>query len=370
MRGVVAAFALSVVAVAAPVAADPLDAALGKALFDRPWATAPTVTRADDGLGPLYIARSCVACHPAGGGRGVLPPGVGASLRLADDPVYGRQLQTAAVAGQDGEGRLTLREEKRAFRYPDGAQTELRRLVPAVADPAFGPVTAALSLRLAPPLYGLGLLEQTGARFGWKADQPDLPHQAAAAFQLDIGMSTPFYPEPWGDCTAAQTACRAAPHGDSPEFDGLEIHSAMLDLLAVYLRALPPPAPAQPDPAGAALFDQTGCAGCHTPGRTLPDGRVIAPYSDMALHDMGAGLSDAVPGVAACGAQWRTPPLWGLRDAPRDAAGRLALLHDGRARSVEEAVLWHDGEAAAARDRFAALSRRHRQTLLRFVGAL
>lgn len=353
--------------------AEPLDFAMGKALFDRPWAQAPTATRADDGLGPLFVARSCVACHPKAG-RGALPPGMGAALRLDNDPVYGRQLQTAAVTGLAAEGRLILKEEFKPVRYPDGAEAQLRRLVPEVADLSAGPITVATSLRLAPPLLGLGLLERAGARFGWKADQPDLIQQAAAAFHLDIGMSTRFYPQHEGDCTAAQTDCLKAPHGDSPEFDGLEISNKMLDLVAVYLRGLPPPKPGESDPAGAKLFDETGCAACHTPALPLPlplpGGGEARAYSDMRLHDMGPGLADQVPAGEASGAQWRTPPLWGLRDARRDDAGNLMLLHDGRARSIEEAILWHGGEAQDAQRRFMNLPAKRRAALLRYVGAL
>ena len=350
-----------------PKAAEPLEFAMGKALFDRPWAQAPTATRADDGLGPLFVARSCVACHPKAG-QGALPPGMGAALRLDNDPVYGRQLQTAAVTGLAAEGRLILKEEFTPIRYPDGATAQLRRLVPAAVDLGDGPITVESSLRLAPPLRGLGLLERAGARFGWKADQPDLIHQAAAAFHLDIGMSSRLYPQHEGDCTAAQTGCLAAPHGDSAEFDGLEISNKMLDLVAAYLRGLPPPKPGKADPAGAKLFDETGCAACHTPA--LSPGGEVRPYSDMRLHDMGAGLADKVPAGEASGAQWRTPPLWGLREARRDDAGNLMLLHDGRARSIEEAILWHGGEAQDAQRRFMNLPAKRRATLLRFVGAL
>lgn len=362
-----------------PAYGESLDFAMGKALFDRPWVAAPALTQADDGLGPMFVARSCAACHPAAG-RGAPPPGLGTVLRFADDPVYGRQLQPSAVPGQPSEGRLEVREEFQTVRYPDGAVVELRRLIPSVADPGFGPPPAVASLRVAPPLHGLGLLEQAGARFGWKADQPDLRRQVAAAFHLDVGMSTPVYPQHWGDCTETQTACRAGPHGDSAAFDGLEISGKMLDLVAVYLKRLPPPPAPRPDAAGARLFAQTGCAACHTPATTLDDGRKVAAFSDMKLHDMGPGLADGVPGVAdpagplvaapARPEQWRTPPLWGLRDAEPDDAGRLALLHDGRARSVEEAVLWHGGDAEDAKKRFTALSAAQRAALLRYVGSL
>ena len=132
---------------------------------------------------------------------------------------------------------------------------------------------------------------------------------------------------------------------------------------------MPPPASPKPDRKGEKLFAQTGCAACHSPTLSLQD-RFIAPYSDLRLHDMGPGLADEVPGVAAAGSEWRTPPLWGLRDAPKDPQGRLNLLHDGRARSVEEAVLWHGGAAEDARRRFVNLPAARRRALLRFVGNL
>ena len=290
---------------AGAVAADGLDAAMGEAVFERIWVPAPASTQSADGLGPLFNARSCAACHPdAGRGR---PPetgaaddrGVGFVLRLADDPLYGRQLQTLGGGGPAPEGRVTLTWQDAKVAFPDGSTTVLRRPAVAVGDLAYGPLTVAedgRSPRVAPSVRGLGLLERvpdadilafadpddrdgdgisgrpnrvTGpdgapalGRFGLKAAHPTVASQNAEAFHLDIGMSTTYHTEPWGDCTAAQGDCRTAPHGDSPQFEGLEVPSALTAVLATYVRSLPPAGGLEPpaDAAGAALFAATGCA--------------------------------------------------------------------------------------------------------------
>ena len=388
--------------------ADGLDFSMGQALFERPWVAAPASTQAADGLGPLYNARSCAACHP-GAGRGRPPAGedpedqgIGFVLRLNDDPVYGRQFQTRGTPGQLPEGRVTVtyRDEKVAF--PDGSTAVLKRPIYGTADHGYGPMAAgtALSPRVASRLHGLGLLERIPeadilaledpddhdgdgisgranrigdalGRFGRKANHPTLSHQDAEAFSLDIGMSTPLVPTPWGDCTEAQVACRAAKHGDSPQFEGLEIPSALLALVDSYLHGLPPAGAARvkSDLEGATLFAATGCAACHRPSfgiRAGSDAQTIHAHSDLLLHDMGDDLADGVPAAEASGREWRTAPLWGL-NALAAEDGRLALLHDGRARSIEEAVLWHGGEAAKARDRYMTLSRTDRQRLVLYV---
>ncbi len=410
----------------APVLADDLDSRIGEGLFRRQWVAAPTTIQAADGLGPLYNARSCASCHPrGGGGRPPDPaaagdPGVGFALKLNDDPVYGRQIQSNAIPGQTAEGRPTVRYREETVRFPDGDTARLRRPAYGVADLGYGPLAEAtvLSARIAPRVHGMGLLdripeadilaeaERQGreggregggrvagrpnrialdgtvriGRFGWKATNPTLTRQDSEAFSLDIGMSTPSFREPWGDCTPAQAACRDARHGDSKQFEGLEIPSTIIGLIDAYLRDLPPDGGLEPpkDAAGTALFAAAGCAACHRPAFTTAEDsghpalskRTIFPHSDLLLHDLGDGLADGLgDGVAmgeARGRDWRTTPLWGLnRLAPDD--GRLSLLHDGRARSVAEAILWHGGEAEAARDHFMALPRDARKRLVRYV---
>lgn len=420
--GLAAALLLTAAVLAAPALADEaLDARIGEGLFRRMWVAAPTATQAADGLGPLYNARSCATCHPRGGGGRPPDPavaddqGVGFAIKLNGDPVYGRQIQSNAILGQIIEGRPSVRYREETVRFPDGDTARLRRPTYAVTDLGYGPLAeaTALSARVAPRVHGMGLLDRIpeadiqaeadrqaeanrssggtvagrpnripldGAprigRFGWKATHPTLSHQDSEAFSLDIGMSTPFYREPWGDCTAAQTACREARHGDSKQFEGLEIPSTVIGLIDGYLRSLPPDGGLEPpkDKAGSALFADTGCAACHRPSYTTAEDiehaalskRTIFPHSDLLLHDLGDGLADEVPMGEARGRDWRTTPLWGLNRLAKED-GKLSLLHDGRARSVTEAILWHGGEAEKARRNFMDLPRDARKRLVRYV---
>jgi CxxC motif-containing protein (DUF1111 family) len=272
-----------------------------------------------------------------------------------------------------------------------------------------------LSPRLAPPMIGLGLLElvpeadilaaadpddrdgdgisgrpnrvwsralsrSTLGRFGWKAGEATIPDQTAGAFAADIGLSTPLIPEPWGDCSQAQEQCRRGPHGLSPG-ETTEVSRTLFDLVVFYGRNLAVPPRRDVDaPAvrrGEQLFAAAGCASCHRPllvtGRdpTRPEHSLITirPYTDLLLHDMGEELADGRPEWQASGREWRTAPLWGL-GLTRTVSEQVALLHDGRARSPLEAILWHGGEAQAARDRVIALSRDERAALLAFLDSL
>jgi CxxC motif-containing protein (DUF1111 family) len=403
---------------------------LGNILFRKLRVAAPAPTPDSDGLGPLYNARSCEACHRRDG-RGAVPDGIPATrglvLRLAlpggtaaePDPVYGRQLQDAAVPGQTAEGQVSITYAERPVILADGTIVSLRRPVYRIADAAFGPLSDGpiLAPRLAPPMIGLGLLEAIPAadilaradpgdadgdgisgranlvdcaefgqpmlgRFGWKATEPTIRAQIAAALADDMGLSNPLRPDPWGDCTAAQAACRDGPHGQAPGLhDGLEVDGESLDLLTLYSRNLA--VPERPSAAnkqvlrGKARFAAAGCPACHVPKSVtarLPDRpeqsfQLIWPYSDLLLHDMGEGLADGRPEGLATGSEWRTPPLWGI-GRTHAVAGREAYLHDGRARSLLEAILWHGGEAQAARNRVIALSAEERRALLDFLQSL
>ena len=391
-KTILAGAALAGLAVSPAAAAD-LDFAMGKALFDRLWTSAPAVTDATDGLGPLFNARSCATCHP-GGGRGGFEEdagghitGTGLVLHLGSasgdgDPVYGRQVQNLAVQGLTIEGRLQ--------RAASGGVT--------LRDAGYGPLhpDTHTSGRLAPDLHGLGLLERVPesavealadpddrdgdgisgrvnrayaadgspalGRFGWKAGKASVTTQSAAALNLDIGLSNPVYPHHHGDCTAAQTDCLSAPHGASPRFENLEVSGEMLRLIAAYVDGLPP-RPRSSDAESLALFEETGCGTCHRPELPLDDGGRVSAYTDLLLHDMGEELADGLGDHEASGREWRTAPLWGLGHANR-------FLHDGRARTLAEAVAAHGGEAAAARDAFAALPEPERARLLSFLSGL
>ncbi len=405
-----------------------LDFEIGRALFERLWVSAPSSTQAADGLGPLFNARACRSCH-LNDGRGA-PPGNGedalslvAHLSRVDgsgqsgpEPTYGYQLQPLALHGHRGEGRLRVGYTEQPLTLADGETVSLRHPSYRIEDLGYGELDpdARLSPRLAPQLIGLGLLEaipdaailqwadpedQDGddisgrahwvgagedrqlGRFGWKAAQPTLDAQNQIAFLRDLGLSTPDHPAGAGDCTARQPHCLAAPDGNSPQLGNREAPREVTDLTASYTRHLAVPArrdlEAPEVRRGEALFHAIGCAACHRPHfRTADDdpdpalaSQKIAPYTDLLLHDMGEGLADHRPEGQANGREWRTPPLWGI-GLSEQVNGHGYYLHDGRARSLLEAILWHGGEAQGARDRVVALSAQERRALLRFVESL
>ena len=210
-------------------------------------------------------------------------------------------------------------------------------------------------------------------RFGWKANQPSIRQQTAAAFLGDLGITSPIYPEVM--CTTSQVECLSAPNGGEPELD-----ERRLDRVTSYVALLAVPRRENTDTTevllGRALFRAVGCDQCHTPSFTTGEHRfevltdqVIWPYTDLLLHDMGPELADDRPEFDASGSEWRTPPLWGIGRL-EEVTGQRRLLHDGRARSVAEAILWHGGEAQSHRDLFLTLSTEQRQALVRFVESL
>jgi CxxC motif-containing protein (DUF1111 family) len=207
-------------------------------------------------------------------------------------------------------------------------------------------------------------------RFGWKGDAPGIPEQVAGAFAGDLGLTSRLHPA--DDCTAAQPDCQEADSGGDPE-----VEDHILDLVILYSRAVAPPVRRAADApevrAGQALFDELGCAACHTPAHTTGpaalaghEGQRIFPYTDLLLHDMGPGLADDRPLGQASGQEWRTPPLWGL-GLIDEVSDHTRFLHDGRARNLTEAIVWHGGEAEESRDAFLGLSAAERAALLTFV---
>ncbi|HET6161022.1 MAG TPA: di-heme oxidoredictase family protein [Dongiaceae bacterium] len=418
--------ALLVFTSGAQAAEDSMDTVLGKALFERLWVSAPSSTKAADGLGPLFNARACSSCHHNGGRASValkegdLPPSAGLTLRigavdkdgkLAPHALLGEQVQTMAVPGLQPEGHLRATFETHTEQLADGTAVELRRPRMSIAGLKSPGVMAWLSPRLAPDLHGVGLLEQVSlsrlsaladpddldgdgisgsiimgqygeqdiepGRFGWKADEPDLDHQISAAFHADLGLATPLRPDLWGDCTAAESGCRAAPQGAAP--GAAEVDGSIVSLIGTYLRALRAPARSQAgaDTArGAAIFAAIGCGTCHTPNQPAQraDETIwFSPYTDLLVHDMGDGLADRAAddqvSKVAGARDWRTAPLWGLGARVAQPNGPN-LLHDGRARSVLEAILWHGGEAAPAKQRAADLSAEDRAALIAFLESL
>ena len=396
----------------------------GNSFFNQSWVQAPSSTEARDGLGPTFNARSCSGCHFKDG-RGAPadddPDALGLLMRLSvpgegehgqprGDEVYGGQLQDRAIPDVPAEGTLVIEHDEIDGEYADGERYSLRAPRYRIEQPEFGALPEALQMspRVAPAMIGLGLLEaipearlreladpgdddgdgisgklnrvwsveregMTIGRFGWKAEQPDVLQQSAGAFNGDMGITSRLFPQQ--NCTPSQPECMGAASGGEPE-----ISDDLLDKLVLYARVLAVPARRGGDDPevlrGKALFAQLGCDGCHVPSHETEDaavpelsGQKIWPYTDLLLHDLGDALSDQRPVFAAKGEEWRTPPLWGI-GLIRAVNGHDRLLHDGRARGVAEAVLWHGGEAEPSADGFRQLSREERDALVRFVESL
>ncbi len=336
-------------------------------------------------------------------------------LGVVPEPVYGGQFQDMAVPGVAPEGKVRVDYTAVPVRFKDGTEIELRKPSLNITQLGYGPMhpDTRFSARVAPPMIGLGLLEAipkeailanaeaqakanngiTGrpnqvwddaqqktvlGRFGWKAGQPNLNQQNVHAFSGDMGLTTSL--RPFDDCTDAQTACKQAPSGNGPNGEP-EVSDNILRLVLFYSRNLAVPARRDVNApevlAGKTLFYQAGCQSCHTPKYTTaanaaePElaNQVIRPYSDLLLHDMGDGLADNRSEFQASGRQWRTPPLWGI-GLTQAVSGHTQFLHDGRARNLLEAVLWHGGEAAAAQQQVLSFNAEQRAALLAFLNSL
>ncbi|AGA85722.1 di-heme oxidoredictase family protein [Stutzerimonas stutzeri] len=409
-----------------------LDFSVGNSFFRNPWVIAPASTTARDGLGPLFNTNACQNCHIKDG-RGHPPAPDAASavsmlVRLsipagpehaevvrergiAPEPSYGGQLQDMAVPGVAPEGKVRLRYSSERVQFADGTEIELRKPIIELSELGYGDMQpdTQMSLRIAPPMIGLGLLEaipeeallanadpddrdgdgisgrpnrvfdQTTrqtvmGRFGWKAGQPSLNQQNADAFFNDMGLSSSLLSG--SSCTERQTECRAMPDGGEPE-----VSDNILAQVLFYTRNLGVPARRNVgDPqvlAGKTLFHRAGCQSCHVPQFTTaadaaePElaNQLIRPYTDMLLHDMGEGLADHRPEFEASGREWRTAPLWGI-GLTQTVSGHSQFLHDGRAHNLLEAILWHGGEAEKARQVVLGFNQEERNALLSFLESL
>ena len=394
---------------------------VGNSFFKQNWVTAPASATARDGLGPFFNARSCSSCHfKDGRGRapdfdGELSTGYLVRLALANgtglDPNYGGQLQDQAIPGVPVEGHVQITYAAINGTYPDGETYTLQAPTLHLSDLSYGSLASgvATSARVANQMPGLGLLEAIPeadilaladpndadgdgisgranhvwdiasqstrlGRFGWKASQPTVLQQTAGAFLGDMGITTWLFPDE--NCTSIQQDCQAAPHGGSPEISDDDLRK-----VALYARTLAVPARRNVDDQtvllGKLRFEQVGCTACHVStlhtgtDAEVPalSGQTIHPYTDLLLHDMGDGLADGLPDHDATGNEWRTPPLWGI-GLVEVVNGHTRFLHDGRARSIEEAILWHQGEAQAANDRYQKLSKADRDALIQFLKSL
>lgn len=337
---------------------------------------------------------------------------------IEPDPVYGVQIQDFAIPGHVPEAQVSITYEEFEVELSGGETATLRRPTYGLDALGYGPLDPAstLSPRIAPQMIGLGLLEAIPAadilagadpedadgdgisgrpsfvwsrefgrpmlgRFGWKASTPTVMAQSSDAFHVDMGLSTPLHPEGYGECSSTQAACRAAPDGGSDVHGGFEVGQEALDLTVFYSRNLAPPARRDLDDPqvlrGKQIFYETGCVSCHRPkfvthrldGRPEQSFQLIWPYSDLLLHDMGEGLADHRAVGVASGREWRTAPLWGV-GLTEAVSGHTYFLHDGRARSLLEAILWHGGEAQPMRDAVVAMPPEDRAALIRFLESL
>ena len=377
------------------------------------------------GRGPTSNGETCIDCH-AGNGRGHAPESARETLasmivRLSipgenghggprPHPNYGDQLQNQGELGRVfPEGDAVIAWSEREEQLADGSSVTMRTPKLGFTNLAFGPLGADImtSVRIAPPVFGAGLLDAIAedavldiarrqrelgfngrpnyvwdeerqamalGRFGWKANQPSLRQQDASAFLNDMGVTTSVYKRE--NCPDIQTACRKRPLGMVPE----QPDQAFNELL-FYTRALGVPARRRVvDPVtarGERLFSQAQCTVCHVPEMktgqypALPQlgHQIIRPYTDLLLHDMGEGLADGRPDFRAGPRDWRTPPLWGI-GLSQKVNGNASLLHDGRARSMTEAILWHDGEAEVSREAFRHMLKPERDALLAFLSSL
>lgn len=395
-----------------------LEWAVGKSFATQAWVGAPATTTARDGLGPLFNANSCTGCHVRNG-QGQMPEnGPGLILRLgSSSPELGEQLQDMAIPGAQPEGRINWQSISSNIAMADGKHYQLMQRDYSIENHDHASQIAA-SARLAPALIGMGLIDHISdadiiansdpedrdsdgisgrvnlrknktdeqarsGRFGWKASQVSLHEQIALAFFEDMGITSSLHTaRPCADKTCKTQANK------NPE---PEISDKLLVAVSDYIANLAVPAAAHDDVSqqGNVIFTQLGCAACHIPTfkTSLPasqfgksadaekfssNGPVVETiylYSDLLLHDMGAGLADQYPSDSTPAKEWRTAPLWGLGIRASNS-DNTRLLHDGRARSITEAILWHGGEAKTSKIGFTQLSTPEHTALLYFLKAL
>lgn len=401
------------------------DFVVGNSFFRNNWVTAPASATARDGLGVLFNSLSCGGCHNKDG-RAAPPatpadPLNGLLFRLSiagtssvggplPEPNYGLQLNNRAILGVTPEGYVSVTYAELPGTYPDGTSYSLRRPAYNFTNLGYGALHSSFlfSPRIANQVMGLGLLEavpeatilsyadesdansdgisgrpnrvwnfQTSqvqlGRFGWKANQPNILQQTAQAFLGDIGITSTLFPNE--NLTAPQQVLYSSiANGGTPE-----INDDNLNRVLAYMKLLAVPGRRNVSDAtvlkGKQLFVQMNCSDCHKPSMNTQsnidqlNNQTIRPYTDLLLHDMGDDLADGRPDFLATGKEWRTPPLWGI-GLIKTVNGHTFLLHDGRARNMEEAVLWHGGEATGAKDKFKQLAKGERDAVVKFLESL
>jgi CxxC motif-containing protein (DUF1111 family) len=392
---------------------------IGDVQFEATFVSSPAPI--NPGRGPVFNNVSCASCH-IGDGRGKVPGAGDTSVLMlfrisllglnehgGPNPVpgYGDQLQSRSNVGIQKEGDVTIAYNEQTLYFDDGTPYKLRFPTYTITNTYTSfPGDVMISPRVAAPVFGLGLLEAvsdadilsredekdingdgisgkanyvwnavtretTLGRFGWKANQPTLLQQVAAAYNGDIGITTSVFPQ--------ESSFGQPQYNDL--HDSPELSDSLLHAVEFYVKTLAVPVRRNITDdlvkQGKQLFLSAGCAGCHAPDlRTAVNvsfpaisNQLIHPYTDLLLHDMGADLADNRPDFKATGSEWRTTPLWGI-GLTQQVNGHNNFLHDGRARSLLEAVMWHGGEAAASRDRVKAMTATERNALIKFLESL
>ena len=338
-------------------------------------------------------------------------------IKLNPEPIYGSQLSSFGIEGIYSEGNIDIVYEFIPIAFNNGKIISLRKPIYSIVNKNYGDlhIDVQISARVAQPMIGLGLIENiseidilnnvdledlnkdgitgkanyvwdirqdksTLGRFGWKASQPSIYQQTVDALFEDMGLSSTAIPL-YDNCTHHQLECKKLPNGNSKNYDDVEVSNDQVDLIVYYSKHLGVPQRRDYENArvleGKEIFFKSGCASCHTPkfvtmkvenDQSLSE-QVIWPYSDFLLHDMGEDLADDVDEFLANGGEWRTPPLWGVGLTSK-VSGHTNLLHDGRARNILEAILWHGGESKKSKENVLNLSDYEIENLLLFINSL
>lgn len=393
---------------------------LGKSFFRVPWVEAPSATTARDGLGPLFSANTCTSCHPQNA-KGSLYDSKGnisrslvtrlsikskkidSKVGYIPEPTYGSQLSINAIYGVPYEGKSTRSYIDKIVVLNGGRKVTLHQPIYGITNLGYGALDGdvVISQRIPPALFGLGLLEQISdkqllanediddknldgisgkanrvyspttskieiGRYNCKANASKVKDQVAGAMSNDMGLTSPLYPDE--SCTDAQKKCKDSPKGR----DSFDVPMKRLDAVTFYLKNLKLSKNKKDKEYknGLMIFKHLGCASCHIPTFTLDSGEKIYPFSDLLLHDMGEGLADGRVEFRATGSEFKTPPLWGISAYKKILKNRVNFLHDGRAGTIEEAILWHDGEAKHSKSNFIRLRDEKRKMLIDFLEKL
>jgi CxxC motif-containing protein (DUF1111 family) len=394
---------------------------LGKSFFRTPWVEAPSATTARDGLGPLFSANTCMSCHPENGkgsvynNKGHISRSLVTRLSINDnqsidtkigftpEPTYGAQLSINAIHGVPPEGKPSRRYIDKTVSLSEDKKIILHQPIYGITNLQYDALSknVIISQRVAPALIGLGLLEQISdeqllanediddknrdgisgkanrvyspqtskieiGRYNWKASASTVKHQVASAMSNDMGLTSPLFPDK--TCTKVQKECLNSPKGR----DQFDVPMKRLDAVTFYLKNLKIPKTKQnkQHKNGLKIFRQLSCTSCHIPTFALDNKKVIHPFSDLLLHDMGEDLADGRVEFQATEAEFRTPPLWGISIYKKILKNKVNFLHDGRAKTIQEAILWHGGEAELSKNNFINLSPKKQKTLIDFLERL